>query len=203
MKKVFALIGAIGAGFVVGINPAQAHHNGVAHTDIAQAEPVLTEAAPLRTELYAQGRARYRETSNMDKYSYIGVAGNLGLSDTDRSVADDGIAAISKISILKNVSARPGVIFGNDAAFMIPVTYDFNLRGNDPLIPNSVTPYLGGGVVIDSGDEGETDFLATGGVDYRFSKNWVGNAGVNVGFAEEDTDIGIQVGVGYVFPHAR
>lgn len=182
----FALIGAAGLSLSLGVNAAQAQSTPVDNT--------LT---------IAQGMNRYGAIEASEKYSYIGVAGNLGLSDTDRGVADDGVAIISKMAILKNLSFRPGVIFAEDAVFTVPVTYDFNLRGSDPMVASPVTPYLGAGVSIDSGDEGQTDFLVTGGVDYRFAKHWVGNAGVNVGLASEETNISIMLGVGYAFPHQK
>ncbi len=127
-----------------------------------------------------------------NQYSYVGVAGNVGLTDPDRSVADDGVTVISKIAILNNLSFRPGVNFGGDTSVTLPITYDFAGRGR-------VNPYIGGGIVTDSGD---TDALATGGFDYRFSRDFVGNVGLNVGFAD-DADVGLTLGVGYVFPQNR
>lgn len=134
------------------------------------------------------------------KYSYIGVGGNVGLSDADRSVAESGVSIISKVAIARNVSLRPSVVFGDDTVFMVPVTYDFALKSSDGISPNDLTPYLGAGVAISAGDDEDTSFLLTGGVDYRFAEHWVGNVGLNVDFAD-DTDVGILFGVGYAFPH--
>ena len=146
----------------------------------------------------AQNRSRSITPTN--KYSYIGVGGNVGLSDNDRGVAESGVAIISKVAITRNFSFRPSVIFGDDTVFNLPITYDFPIESSDRISSNEITPYLGGGVSISAGDDEDTSFLVTGGVDYRFAENWVGNVGVNVDF-DDESDIGIQFGVGYALPH--
>lgn len=151
----------------------------------------------------AQGRERYAAIEPTEKYSYLGVGWNIGLSDANEGVAEDGFSLLSKIAITKNISVRPGVIFGDESAILLPVTYDFPLRASDPFDQGPVTPYLGAGLVIDTSADENTDFLLTGGVDYRFTKDWVANIGVNVGFDDDESDFGLMLGVGYVFPHNR
>ncbi|MBV5261605.1 hypothetical protein FLX56_24645 [Synechococcus moorigangaii CMS01] len=173
MKKLIALLSITGVALSAGAAQAQTSQN-----------------APNQPRLLAQ--SQYSSITPTEKYSYVGVAGNLGLSDPERGVADDGVAIISKIALLDNVSFRPGVNLGDDTAVTLPITYDFAGRGR-------VKPYVGAGIVTGSGD---TDFLATGGLDYRFSREFVGNLGVNVGFAN-DADVGVTFGVGYAIPHSR
>ncbi|BAW97016.1 hypothetical protein NIES970_19600 [[Synechococcus] sp. NIES-970] len=174
MKKIIALLGITGIALSAGAVQAQTSQN-------TPNEPFL---------LAQSGGTTIVPT---ERYSYIGVAGNVGLSNRDRGVADDGVAAISKIALTDNVSFRPGVNFGGDTVVTLPVTYDFSTRDG------RVTPYIGAGIVTGDGD---TDFLATGGLDYRFSRDFVGNIGTNVGFGDR-TDVGLTLGVGYAIPHSR
>ncbi len=203
MKKITQIlpIAAIALGTVSAV-PAQAQQ--VEEFSIPTAPQLQTEPTISgNTITVAQGRERFPETNATEKYSYVGVGANIGLSDEDRSVADGGFAVISKVAVTNNISLRPGVSFGDDAVITVPITYDFPLRGSDPFVQDPVTPYIGGGVVFDTGDEEDADFLLTGGVDYRFAKNWVGNLGVNVGFGDDNADIGVVFGVGYAIPHRR
>lgn len=203
MKTIMHIMPAAAIALVtVSAMPAQAQQTGDAANSAAtqaQAEQLIA-GEPITI---AQGRERYPEISATAKYSYVGIGANIGLSDDDQSVADGGVAVISKIAVTKNVSVRPGISFGDDTVITVPITYDFPLRGRDPFVENPVTPYIGGGVVFDTGSEEDADFLVTGGADYRFAKNWVGNVGVNVGFGDDNPDIGVVFGVGYAIPHSR
>ncbi|OKH18175.1 hypothetical protein [[Limnothrix rosea] IAM M-220] len=201
MKNITYLMPVVAIALAtVNASPAQAQQVGEfsipAATHQNQATTISTEPITI-----AQGRERYPETSASEKYSYVGIGANIGLSDEDKGVADGGFAVISKVAITNNISVRPGVSFGDDAVITVPITYDFTLRGRDPFVENSFTPYIGGGVAFDTGSDEDADFLVTGGMDYRFAKNWVGNLGVNVGFADDNTDIGVVFGVGYAIPH--
>lgn len=131
--------------------------------------------------------------------SYVGIAANIGL-DGDTDLGDSNFAVISKIGLLSNFSVRPSAVFGGDAVFLIPLTYDISLPGVDVIdaaLP--ISPYIGGGVAIASGDNSQTDFLLTGGVDFPLTNQFTATAGVNVAFFEE-TSIGLLLGVGYNFP---
>jgi hypothetical protein len=139
--------------------------------------------------------------SPTEKYSYVGVGGNIGLSDGDTGTAETGFAVMGKAAITNNISIRPSVVIGSDTSITVPVTYDFLVRNNNAS--SSITPYVGGGVVFSTGGGDDTDLMVTSGVDYRFKPNLVGNASVNVGFGDNRTDVGLMLGVGYVFPHNR
>ncbi|MBD0302441.1 MAG: S-layer homology domain-containing protein, partial [Tolypothrix sp. T3-bin4] len=60
--------------------------------------------------------------------SYIGVAGNIGLSGNDTALGDTNFAVISKVGLTRNISVRPSVIFGDDTLFLVPMTLDFAPR---------------------------------------------------------------------------
>jgi len=131
--------------------------------------------------------------------SYVGVAANIGL-DGDTALGDSNFTVISKIGFLPNLSVRPSAIISGDTVFLIPVTYDISLPGVDALdaaLP--LSPYIGGGVAIATGDDSQTDFLLTGGVDFPLTNQFTATAGVNVAFFD-DTSIGLLLGVGYNFP---
>ncbi|MBE9016891.1 hypothetical protein C7Y66_16515 [Chroococcidiopsis sp. CCALA 051] len=131
--------------------------------------------------------------------SYVGIAANIGL-DGDTDLGDSNFAVISKIGLPANFSLRPSAVFGGDTVFLIPLTYDISLPGVDVIdaaLP--ISPYIGGGVAIASGDDSQTDFLLTGGVDFPLTNQFTATAGVNVAFFDE-TSIGLLLGVGYNFP---
>lgn len=130
--------------------------------------------------------------------SYIGIGGNIGLSG-DTALGDGNFTIISKIGLTRNIAVRPSVVLGNDATFLIPLTYDFSIRQAEALeevLP--LAPYVGAGVYIATGDNDNIGLLLTGGIDVPLSSQFTANAAVNVGIADE-TDIGLAIGVGYNF----
>ncbi|MBE9126158.1 MULTISPECIES: hypothetical protein [unclassified Coleofasciculus] len=139
--------------------------------------------------------------------SYIGVGGNIGLSDEDdedegeTALGEPGFVINSKIGLTPTLSVRPSVIFGDDVVFMIPLTYDFAIPTEDPFEPVRVAPFAGGGLILSTDDNNNIGFLVTGGVDVPISSSFVANASLNVGFIEDTTDFGLILGVGYTFPN--
>jgi len=135
------------------------------------------------------------------KPNYIGVGVNLGI-DGNTALGNTEFAVNSRIKLTPELSFRPGAIIGNNAAILVPVTYDFT--ATDVMIGErsfSLTPYIGGGIFFTTDDESEDDLggLLTAGVDIPISRQLTANAGLNVGF-ENDTEWGILVGVGYNLP---
>ncbi|MGB3207661.1 MAG: hypothetical protein WBB28_21975 [Crinalium sp.] len=130
--------------------------------------------------------------------SYVGVAGNLGLGG-ETAIGSTNFAVMGKIGLTPTLAVRPSAIFGGSTAILIPVTVDFPLqRGNDPLEPARFSPYAGGGVSLNTGDDTGLGLIATGGVDVPLSAQYTATAGVNVSFKEK-TDFGLLLGVGYNF----
>ncbi len=131
--------------------------------------------------------------------SYIGVAGNVGLSGSSSSLSDGNISIISKIGITKTLSIRPAVILGTNTTILAPITYDYAFKSPDPFSePLPIAPYVGLGAAIKNGDKSETALLVTGGVDLPLNNRLTATASINAGFFNE-TDIGVLVGVGYNF----
>jgi hypothetical protein len=133
------------------------------------------------------------------EYGYIGAGVNLGFNGNDATpVGDIGFLINSKVALNPNLSLRPGLIIGDNIAFLVPVTYDFTLSGDDPFDPSPFVPYAGGGLVISNEDDNSLGVLLTGGLDYRISKRFVGNAALNVGFLTGRTDLGLTLSIGYI-----
>ncbi len=133
--------------------------------------------------------------------SYIGIGANVGLSG-DTALGDGNFMIISKIGLTRALALRPGVVLGDDAIFLLPLTYEFSIRQAEALEEAlRIAPYIGAGVTISTSDEEDVDdigLLLTGGVDIPLSSQFTANAGLNIGIADE-TDIGLSVGVGYNF----
>ncbi|MEW5857806.1 MAG: hypothetical protein AB1861_10570 [Cyanobacteriota bacterium] len=131
--------------------------------------------------------------------SYVGVGFNIGFGG-DSALGDGSFAVISKIGLTNTLSLRPSVLLGDDTTFLIPVTYDFNIRQSDPFEPVRFAPYVGGGVTISTGDDSDIGFLVTGGVDVPLTRQFTATAALNVGFQSDEVPVGVILGVGYTFP---
>ena len=130
--------------------------------------------------------------------SYIGIAGNIGV-DGETALGDGSFMVISKIGLTNNISVRPSVLLGDDTAFLVPLTYDFSILPIDAF-SNALrlSPYLGAGVAISTGDEDDIGPMVTAGVDYGISSQFTATAAVNVGILD-DADVGVMIGIGYNF----
>jgi hypothetical protein len=136
---------------------------------------------------------------NRSAVSYIGVAGNVGLSGGSSGLGDGNISIISKIGITKTLSIRPAVILSNDTTILAPITYDYSFKSADPFNePLTIAPYVGLGAAIKTGNKSETALLVTGGIDVPLNNRLTATAAVNAGFFNQ-TDVGVLVGVGYNF----
>lgn len=132
--------------------------------------------------------------------SYVGIGGNIGFTG-DTSLGNGSFAILSKIGLTNNVSIRPAVLLGSDATFLIPVTYDFNIRTRDIYEPVRFAPYVGGGLIISTDDGNNIGFLLSGGVDVPISRQFTATAGLNLGFLEDTVDPGLLLGIGYNIPN--
>ncbi len=129
--------------------------------------------------------------------SYIGVGGNIGLGG-ETGIGEGSFSVMSKIGFTRNLSVRPSVLFGDDVTVLLPVTLDFPTE-NLEITRLNVAPYIGGGAIISTGDDSDVGVLLTGGIDVPINTQFTATAGVNVGFVDDDTDVGVMVGVGYNF----
>ncbi|WGV28892.1 hypothetical protein [Halotia branconii] len=131
--------------------------------------------------------------------SYIGVAGNIGINGGESSLGDGNFAVISKVGLTNALSVRPSAVFGDNTTILLPITYDFAFQQTDPFSePLAIAPYVGIGAAINTGDDSEVGFLASGGIDVPLNSQFTATAAVNAAFFDE-TDIGLLLGVGYNF----
>jgi len=158
--------------------PAKDPSSGVAQIE-PEPEPVLTpvETYPTRT-------------------SFIGVGGNIGITGNSSDISRGGFTILSKIAMTRDISVRPGVVFNEDVAVTVPVTYDIgNLQES---IGFPIAPYIGGGVAFSTGNNSQVGPLLSGGIDVPITSTLTATAGVNSAFFDT-TDLGVFLGVGYNF----
>lgn len=132
--------------------------------------------------------------------SYIGIAGNVGLSGGgSSSLGDANFAVVSKIGLTNSISVRPSAVFGFNTTILVPVTYDFSFKSADAFSePLGIAPYIGVGAAYKTGDNSQLAFLASAGVDVPLNAQFTATVSVNAGFFEQ-TDVGLLLGVGYNF----
>lgn len=131
--------------------------------------------------------------------SYIGVAGNIGLTGTN-ALSVGNFSVISKLGLTRNISVRPSAIFGDNTLVLVPVTLDFRPQA-EPVTGQQrfpIAPFIGAGVAIDT--SGDTDIapLVTGGIDVPLGSRFTATGSVNAAFFD-DTSVGLTLGVGYNF----
>lgn len=183
--------------------------DSVSSTDLIN-QSTITPVAPTTPEQIAQSPTT-PDTTNVTPgrttrsgSSYIGIGGNIGIGDNDTGVGEGSFAVFSKIGLTSNISARPAVLFSDDATILVPVTLDFASGDTEPSeevsddFNLSLNPYIGAGVAISTGGDGSVDLLATGGLDVPLSSRFTGTAAVNAVFFD-NIAIGILLGVGYNF----
>lgn len=124
-------------------------------------------------------------------YNYFGVGGG-----------DEGFAVNGKLSLSDNLSVRPAVSTdfdfddGEDVAYVLPITYDFNAVDPD----GRLYPFLGAGINGELGDDSTIEAAVTGGADYRFNDKWLVNGSVVWSpFQDGDDDVDFVAGIGYSF----
>jgi hypothetical protein len=136
--------------------------------------------------------------------SYVGVGGNIGLGDGDTALGEGSFSIFSKVGLTRNLSVRPNVLVSDDPTILLPLTLDFI-----PLVTEvtedvsreiglRVSPFIGAGVAISTGDDSTVDFLATGGVDVPLSSRITATASVNATLFDNPA-VGLLLGVGYNF----
>ncbi|MDF5724439.1 MAG: hypothetical protein PUP91_29060 [Rhizonema sp. PD37] len=132
--------------------------------------------------------------------SYVGVAGNIGLSGGSSALGDGNFTIISKIGLTRSISVRPTAVLGDDTVLLFPITYDFSFKPiSDPFSPPlPIAPYVGAGAAIRTGSDSEAAFLLTGGIDVPISPQFTATAAINAAFFD-DPSVGILLGIGYNF----
>ncbi len=176
---------------------------GGTQASLLTAEETENTTQEATTDDVAQVRRRQRTIQRQPvSPNYIGVGLNLGL-DGETSLGDTEFAVNGRIKLTPNLSFRPAAVIGENAVILVPVTYDFTAQDVSVAERSfALTPYVGGGVFFTTDDESEDDVgaLITGGLDIPISPQFTANAGLNLGFVDDETQIGILLGVAYNLP---
>lgn len=176
---------------------------GGRQASLLTAEQSENTTQEVTTDDIAQVRRRQRTIQRQSvSPNYVGVGLNLGL-DGETALGDTEFAVNGRIKIAPNLSFRPGAVIGENAVILVPVTYDFTAQDVSVAERSfALTPYVGGGLFFTTDDDSEDDLgaLITGGVDIPISRQFTANAGLNLGFVDDDTQIGILLGVAYNIP---
>ncbi|WP_017652873.1 hypothetical protein [Fortiea contorta] len=132
--------------------------------------------------------------------SYLGIAGNIGLSGSDSALGDGNFAVISKVGLTNNISLRPSAVLGDNTVILAPLAYDFSIQQvADPFSePLPIAPYIGAGAAFKTGNNSDVALLLSGGIDVPLSSRFTATAAVNAAFFNK-TDVGLLIGVGYNF----
>lgn len=175
-------------------------------TEQLKTQPASLENRPSALPQLAQNPAVRRRYIN-PAMSYIGLGGNVGLSNNGVTDLGKGSVAIdAKIALTDYLSVRPAVLIGDGTTILLPLTYDINLQSSDPFKPAVVHPFIGGGLTLATK---ETELnnnvapLATAGIDFRVSDRVVVYSNLSAGFFGEQTEVGARFGIGYVFSGSK
>lgn len=152
--------------------------------------PYLTESPIAQTFEPLTG-----DTNGRSRFS-IGVSGNVGITG-DTAMGESSVSINSRIGLTDSLSVRPSVGLTSDPSITVPLTVDFP-TGADTDIGDSVTPYIGGGVVVTTGDNGQVAPMATVGLDVPIADAVGASISVDAGFLET-TQVGASVGLSYSF----
>jgi hypothetical protein len=159
-------------------------------------QPISTSAEDLIPEPAMVAQRVGDRTRGFVPTAYIGAGANIGWGD-NTDLGRGRFLIYGKYQFAPNVAVRPAIALGNNSTFAIPLTYEFPIQPADAINPTSFVPYLGGGIVISTGDANNFGFLLSGGVDFPISREFTATAGLNVGFIRNSTDYGILLGVAY------
>ncbi len=168
------------------------------------ASPLTAENNPSEDTVAQVERRRTQRTVRRGPFSpnYLGIGINLGF-DGNTSLSEVEFAVLGRLKLTPNLSFRPSAIIGENAVILVPVTYDF-LRTDVDVAERTLvfTPYVGGGILFTTDEDSEDDLgaLITAGIDVPVSRDFTANAGLNVGFVNDDVEIGLLLGVGYNIP---
>ncbi len=140
----------------------------------------------------------YRDRETVSGRNYLGVGLHIGFNDTSSALGGGGFAVLSKLALSRQVSVRPGVVFGTNTVLELPLTVDFPPKNTEDELRVNVAPYLGGGLAVALGDDSRFGGFGTIGIDAGLTPQFTATAGLKVGFIEE-AEVGITVGGSFTF----
>ncbi len=130
--------------------------------------------------------------------SYIGFGGVIGIQGSTTSLSQGTFAVFSKQVLTNNLAIHTAAsIFGS----LTPsgsVALTFNQPINSDSLPVIFTPFLGGGIMVDSENSTRISPHITGGIDIGTPTNLSATLRINAGFVKDrKADVGILFGFGF------
>ena len=131
--------------------------------------------------------------------SYIGLGGTIGISGDATPLGEGGFSLAGRTAFTDNLSLHTSNIFQDDGLSLFALTFGIPIK-NKTSEREILFPFVGAGVAIEDlfGDF-DAEALVTTGVDIPFGEKFVGTVRLNASFPEDDTDLGLLLGVGYRF----
>lgn len=148
-----------------------------------------------QTEKEKTSESEEKETTR----TYIGLGGTIGLSGDSTPLGEGGFSLVGRTVFTDNLSLHTASVFQDDGLSLFAITFGVPIKKQSSE-EEFLFPFIGAGVAIEDlfGDFG-ADALVTTGVDIPLGKKFVGTVRLNASFPEDDTDLGLLIGVGYRF----
>ncbi len=126
--------------------------------------------------------------------SYLGLGGNISAGGDTTALGNGGMVILGKVGLMKYLSVDATAIINNKIGGSVAIT------GTLPIVNKTTnkliaSPFVGGGILIHD----QIDPLATAGVNVPLTPDLTGILKVDVGFAEQEAEVGIMLGIGYNF----
>lgn len=152
--------------------------------------PSLAQSLPEST---VEPEEASEEEEEAPARGYLGIGGNIGFSGGQTALSEGGFVIINRTRIIDYLSVRSSTVFGDETTSAIALTgeYEISNAGGRTV----ATPFLGAGIAIAN----DVSPLVSAGVDVPLGKDFVLTNRLNVSFGDEETDVGVVVGVGYNF----
>ncbi|MEL6468256.1 MAG: hypothetical protein AAFQ74_00880 [Cyanobacteria bacterium J06623_4] len=160
----------------------------------AQSEEVPAEDMPTE-EVPAEEAPVVADAEENDRSSgsYIGIGGNIGLSGGQTALSEGAFSLVNNTQILEYLSIRSSTVFGDDITSAIALTGGYAISNGQGR--TVATPFVGGDISI----AGDVAPLISAGVDVPLGEDFTLTNRLNVSFGDDETDVGVLVGVGYNF----
>ena len=131
--------------------------------------------------------------------SYTGLGGTIGISGDNTALGEGGFSLIGRAAFNDNFSLHTSSIFQDDGVSLFAITFGVPVQNNSSE-RELFFPFAGAGVAIEDlfGDF-TVDALITTGVDIPIGEKFVGTVRLNASFPEDDTDLGLLLGIAYNF----
>ncbi len=164
----------------------------LAFTDTpSSAQPVIER--PASTPIAQQNE---EALAPKPRRNYIGVGGTIGLSDSDETgLGEGGFSIISRTGFTENLGLHSAAIFADEFTSNLALTVRLPIK-SDRSGRTLVEPFIGPGIIV---QDGEIDALVSAGADVPLTQDITATARLNIGFPNDETEIGIILGLGYNF----